>query len=303
MKPQPLTALIIGAAVALSACCSAKNAQISGAEPAAIQETGGTVATLSELREYEFTTREIPLSNGGQKIYGVAYIPARAKSPLVIISHGLGGSYRSNTAYAEQLARHGIAAYIFDFRGGGGTMSDGSTTQMSVMTEVSDLETVLSAARSWDFADAEKIVLFGTSQGGAVSAITAARHAGEVSGAALFYPAFLVHDAVHEQFSSLSEVPDKYQFNWIRAGRAYAADVWDYDVYAEIGAFKKPVLLLHGDADTIVPVSYSERACAVYDSEEYHIIKGAGHGFRGAAFDEACAYLFAWLGKIGMITE
>ena len=50
-------------------------------------------------------------------------------------------------------------------------MSDGSTTQMSVMTEVSDLEAVLAAAKSWDFVDADRIILNGFSQGGIVSAI------------------------------------------------------------------------------------------------------------------------------------
>ena len=91
----------------------------------------------------------------------------------MICSHGLGGSYHSNLEYAEQFAQHGIAAYCFDFRGGGGSRSEGSTTEMSVMTEVSDLETVLEAAKEWEFVDHEKIVLFGTSQGGIVSAITA----------------------------------------------------------------------------------------------------------------------------------
>ena len=36
---------------------------------------------------------------------------------------------------ADYFARHGIAAYCFDFRGGGGSRSEGSTTEMSVMTE------------------------------------------------------------------------------------------------------------------------------------------------------------------------
>ena len=88
------------------------------------------------------------MENQGQKIYGIAYIPniENEKIPLVICAHGLGGSYQSNTAYAEQLASHGIAAYCFDFRGGGGSRSDGDTTEMSVMTEVSDLEVIMEAA-------------------------------------------------------------------------------------------------------------------------------------------------------------
>ena len=43
---------------------------------------------------------------------------------------------------------------------------NGYSIEMSVMTEVSDLEAVMEAASEWDFADESRIVLFGTSQGG-----------------------------------------------------------------------------------------------------------------------------------------
>ena len=217
--------------------------------PEAVQAEGTEILELDNLPAYTYRQQEIELENQGQRIYGVAYIPdTEDKVPLVICSHGLGGSYRSNTAYAEQLASHGIAAYCFDFRGGGGSGSEGNTTEMSVMTEVSDLEAVMEAASEWDFADESRIVLLGTSQGGIVSAIAAARHTDQVSGLVLMYPAFLVSDAIHEQFDSLEEVPDSYRFNWITAGRPYAEDMWDYDVYEEIGNYTDKVLLLHGSA-------------------------------------------------------
>ena len=268
------------------------------------QQTGTEVKALADLPKTTYTQREIWLENEGQRIYGVAYIPeVEGKVPLAILSHGLGGSYSSCLAEAEQYASHGVAAYAFDFRGGGGSMSDGNTTQMSVMTEVSDLEAVLAAAKSWDFVDADRIILNGFSQGGIVSAITAARHADEVAGLVLCYPALLVHDAVHEQFDSLDDVPDEYYFNWIYAGRAYTADMWDYDVYAEIGNYTKPVLLMHGDQDYIVPVSYAERAAEVYPDVEYHVMDGAGHGFNGSSFEDSMEYTFAYLQRVGVLGE
>lgn len=147
-----------------------------------------------QTEQEEWEMLEIELENQGQKIYGIAYIPETENEtvPLVICAHGLGGSYQSNAAYAEQFASHGIAAYCFDFRGGGGSRSDGDTTEMSVMTEVSDLEVIMEAASGWDFVDENKIVLLGTSQGGITSAIAAARHAEQISGLVLMYPAFLV---------------------------------------------------------------------------------------------------------------
>lgn len=89
--------------------------------PEEIQNVGHTVTELESLPTYEYTQREIEVYNDGQKIYGIAYIPETGaeKVPLAICAHGLGGSYQSNIAYAEQLASRGIAAYCFDFRGGG----------------------------------------------------------------------------------------------------------------------------------------------------------------------------------------
>lgn len=258
---------------------------------------------FENLPSYDYRKQEIELDNQGQRIYGIAYIPSteEEKIPLVICAHGLGGSYRSNAAYAEQLANHGIAAYCFDFRGGGGLRSDGDTTEMSVMTEVSDLEAVVEKASEWDFVDENKIVLLGTSQGGIASAIAAARHTDRIYGLVLLYPAFLVSDAVHEQFDSLEDVPDSFRFNWITAGRPYVEDMWDYDVYEEIGNYTKKVLLMHGTEDDIVPISYSNRAAEIYKDVEYYVIDGAGHGFSGSAFDEAVSYLFDYLQKTGII--
>ena len=77
--------------------------------------------------------------------------------------------------------------------------------------------------------------------------------------------------------------------------------MWDYDVYKEIGNYTDKVLLLHGSADSIVPLSYSDRAAQVYEDVEYHVIEGAGHGFSGSAFDEAAGYVFDYLQQIEII--
>ena len=272
--------------------------------PEEIQMEGtAEILEFENLPVHTYRQQEIELENQGQKIYGIAYVPETESEtvPLVICAHGLGGSYQSNAAYAEQLASHGIAAYCFDFRGGGGSRSDGDTTEMSVMTEVSDLEVIMEAASGWEFVDENKIVLLGTSQGGITSAIAAARHTERVSGLVIMYPAFLIRDAVHEQFDSLEEVPDSFRFNWITAGRPYVEDMWDYDVYEEIGNYTGKVLLLHGSADSIVPISYSDRAAEVYGDVEYYVIDGTGHGFHGGAFDEASRYVFEYLQEIQII--
>ena len=78
--------------------------------------------------------------------------------------------------YAELMASHGLAVYCFDFCGSGGFHSDGKMTEMSLITEATDVGTVLQAAKEWDFVDPDKIILLGECQGGAASAIVADRY-------------------------------------------------------------------------------------------------------------------------------
>lgn len=246
-----------------------------------------------------YTTREIWVDNDGQRIYGVAYIPnGVSQPPLVILSHGLGATHTMMVPYAQDLAENGYAAYVFDFRGGAtsGSQSDGDTTNMSVMTEASDLEAVIAAAQGWDFVDTSKIVLAGGSQGGMVSAVVAARNPDVARALILFYPALSIVDDVHEAFASEDDIPETYSlFGWMTVGRNYATDVWDYDVYGEIGKYTGPVLIVHGDADSIVPVSYSQRAAEVYQDCELEVIPGAGHGFTGDAYDQSVRYALDFL--------
>ena len=252
----------------------------------------------------EYHTEEINCTNGGEDIYGVAYIPDTdaAKYPLIIFSHELGNTHTSGTDYAEALAAQGIAVYTFDFRNGSSASRSGNDmSKMSVMTEVSDLEAVIDAAKTWEFVDADKIVLMGGSQGGFVTAAAAAKHTKEIAGAVLLYPAFVIVDDVHNMFSSVNDIPDTYSYRgWFTAGRLYAADVWDYDVYNEIKAYDKPILILHGDRDYMVDKSYSEKAAESYADAEYHVISGAGHGFYGSTFGEAITYVENYLTRIGI---
>lgn len=258
-------------------------------------------AVPAEEYDYEFKVSELCCNNNGKNIYGFSYVPETdGKVPLVILSHELCGTHKNMEHFAEALAGNGYAAYIFDFCGGStSSKSDGLTTKLSVMTEVSDLEAILKAAKTWDFVDTDKIVLLGGSMGGVVTAITASRHIDEIAGTVLFYPAFVLKDNLKSQFSSKSEIPNTFIFRkWIEVGRNFAEDIWDYDLYSELGKNTKPVLILHGDADTCVPMQYSEKAAEIYPYSEYYVIPGGEHGFHDQPFETAKGYILEYLDKL-----
>ncbi len=250
-----------------------------------------------------YRTEVIPCRRGEAEIFGKAFIPeGEGRRPLVIFSHELGDSHKSGIPYAERLAAAGYAAYTYDFCGGsvGKNQSSGANVGMSVMTEVSDLEAVLAEASSWEFADPERIVLLGGSQGAVVTAVAGCRNAERIAGMMLLYPPFTIPDEMRARFRRKERIPEEFDLfgGWMRVGGNYAADVWDLDVYDELAQYQGDVLLLHGDRDTTVPLSVSKRAANVIPRCEFHVIEGGRHGFTGAAFEAAAGHILRYMEKI-----
>ncbi len=247
---------------------------------------------------YEYEIQELYAQRGENQIYGVIYIPKDAgeEMPAVIFSHGFGGTYSVGIQYAEALAKKGYVVYCFDFCGGSpSSRSDGSTLEMSLFTEQSDLEAVIAMIQKLDYVDSDNLFLIGTSQGGAVSAITGATHPKEIRGMVLLYPAFILTERANELFQSEDEIPDVYFFMWMNVGRSYFEPLIGYDIYEEIADYDKDVLLIHGAADSIVPLSCSERALEVYPSAELKIIPSGGHGFYGDNAQQTISYILEYL--------
>lgn len=255
-------------------------------------------------QEYLFRTEEWSCTIDGQTIRGIAFLPdTSGKTPAVICAHGYGSTYVNVLDYGKALAAKGLAAYLPDFRGGGpGSMSDGSTTEMSVMTEAADLMAIVEAAAHWQNVDSRKIVLLGASQGGFASSVAAARIPNDVAALILLYPAYVLIDDMHEAFRSLSAVPDTLIYrNGIELGKKYFSDVWDYDPYAEIGSYKGPVLIIHGTNDEVVPLSYAKRAAQAYEYASLDVIEGGTHGFHGAALAQSIDDILAFLAAVHLI--
>ena len=255
------------------------------------------------VAEMSYRTEEIWCENGSSRIYGVAYIPeAEGKLPLVIFSHELGNNHESGVRYAERLAAQGFAAYVFDFRGGsaGGTQnrSDGSNSEMSVLTEASDLSAVLDAAKAWPFVDNEKIFLLGGSQGGLVTIITGCERQDELAGMMLMYPALSAKaDSQANSYASPEEVPEDVPLfgGWMHVGRNYITDLWQVDFDQLLASCRGKLLLLHGDRDSTVDVSWSEKAVEIIPDCEFHVISGGGHEFYGQPFEDAMGYILSYI--------
>lgn len=280
---------VFALSLALVGCGGAAPASVTDA---AEENIGAAVAAEEENAQEEvdayegmYAVEELNVDDDGTNIYARVYLPTEKKDsyPTVIMSHGIGGTYENCEPYAKQFAAGGVAVVAFDFQGGGpASQSDGEMVDMSTLTEAQDLECVTSAVKELDYVDASQLFLLGESQGGFVSAYAAAQHPEDYKAVVLFYPAFVLQDDAWAKFpNGPQDAPEVEEIYGIQVGKQSYIDNMSFDIYEVIGNYKGDVLIVHGEQDPVVPMSYSERALETYESAELVTIPGAEHGFRG----------------------
>ena len=234
--------------------------------------------------------QELWIKNGTRNIYGQLSRPekAQAKSPIAIIAHGFNGTHHAGLKYFDMLNSMGFLCYTFDFPcGSPQSKSDANTMEMSILDEQSDLEAIVRYFKSRPDVDASRIVLIGGSQGGLVSALTAANLPEEVSELVLIYPALCIPDNWRKSYPQVENIPDTTRLWNVPMGRRFFAEIHDMDAFELIGKYQKPVIIIQGDADRIVSLEDSRRAIKLYKDARLHVIPGAGHGFRPHEFKES----------------
>ena len=228
----------------------------------------------------------------GLTIRGKHFRPATEEMlPAVIICHGFMSNQQSVWKYARQIAEDGYAVFTFDFCGGciKGT-SDGRTVDMTVLTEVADLNAVIDYVLSRTDILGDGVTLMGCSQGGFVSALTAVQRQKCVEKLILFYPALCIPDDAKDgkmMFARFdpNHIPPVIKCGPMKLGRDYAASMLSVDPFEAIRGYHGQVFIVHGTDDEIVKLSYAERAVQAYGKADCHllVLQGAGHGFKGNA--------------------
>lgn len=212
-------------------------------------------------------------------ILGRLALPDGNKSyPLVIFSHGFG--YNEKMLDLEKFAENGIAACDFDFCGGSPfSQSDGSSTEMSVLTEAADLEAVIDTLKANPRIDGKHISLIGFSQGGYVSSIVAMKRPQEIKSLFLLSPAFLIAD--FPMYSLLYGFRKTFHFGNMVLSRKYIKDIKAFSVFEHMDEYTNPVVIYHGTSDSMAPISYSERAARKFPQAKLTRIPNAGHSLTG----------------------
>lgn len=227
--------------------------------------------TYNVIKEKLEVTKE-----DGWVIRGLIFRPdAEGEFPVAIFSHGFGSNYRELMHHGNGYAESGIICVFFDFCGGGlESTSDGTMLEMTVMTEAADLVAVMESVKCLPYVNKDSVYLQGESQGGFVSAIVGRAYYEEIKGLILWYPAFVIPDDSVKRLET-----GETEIMGIKVSPEYNRVAADIDIKELQTGFGKPVLLIHGNEDDLVPIEYSREAAANYGNAMLKEIKGAGHGF------------------------
>ena len=250
----------------------------------------------------KLTRQAFTCNRGSLRLRGAMFRPAEGETfPVAVVSHEFMANRLFTMRYARLLASMGYAAFCYDFSGGCIVgASQGRTTDMTVFTEMEDLKAVIAYAKAQPFADPDRLLLMGCSQGGLVTALTAAEPDTQAEAIILFYPALSIPDDARKgsmmraRFDP-ADIPETLRCGPMKLGRDYAASVLELDPFSVIPAYRGDVLIVHGNADTLVDVSYSRRAYDAFRASAeaaleagqitampliaFHEIDGAGHIF------------------------
>ena len=247
---------------------------------------------------YEDHTFDYTDSEGKKiTIFGQICAPEEeGKYPAVLLGHGFNGHYTDFPAECKAFAERGYVCYAYDFCGAqaGGRSTGRTAADYTPFTMKEDLRAAVKDIKKLPNVDSSQVFLFGGSQGGFVTALTAADQdmKDEIAGVAMYFPALNIPD----DWRGKPEV-ETSPFPGFSIGAKYIHSVQELDPYAVIGDYKKDVCIVWGDMDGIVRREYIHRAVTAYGAArvDLTVIPGAGHGFGGTALDTAVQKVLSFL--------
>ena len=206
------------------------------------------------------------LENEGQKIFGILHKPAGvAKAPCVVVMHGFAsskhGTNRAHVMLSEKLAEQGLASFRFDFRGAGD--SEGSLSDISIEDMVSDALSVLTHTKGLEGIDSERIGVYGSSLGGAIAMLSAAKFK-KVKTMALWAPVasgeLWYRDFIAENPEKLTQDPKEVlsSYRGIKLSPQFQEQFGRMTAAKMLEELDVPLLHMHGEDDKTVSLLHQK---------------------------------------------
>ena len=246
----------------------------------------------------EQMTEKITVLDHGVRLVGILERAAEKQGPLVIVLHGFTSSKdRTHTiAACEAMREAGFATLRFDLYGHG--ESGGEFRAHTLDKWISNTLAMIDYAEGLDFVT--EIWLSGHSQGGLTAALAAGKEPERVKGLILRAPAFMIPRCAREgnmlgvRFDP-DRIPEAFPtIKGLTLEAGYVRSAQAIHVEEAIDAFPGPVLLLHGEADDVVPLRDVAAAAERYRNCRLELILDETHHFDRAP-ERMKAVIRSWL--------
>ncbi len=238
-------------------------------------------ATGSSPVRSNFMEQKIYFKNsGGIRLCGILSDASKNnKRSIIILCHGFASSKDGHTPSTLQkiLNRKNISTFRFDFFGHG--ESGGAFEEITISEAVGDLLNAINLVKKHGYS---KIGLVGSSFGG-IASMVAASKSSDVSLLVLKSP---VSDYRKLQVLRMGkEGIEKWKAKGFvevygrKLNYSFFEDIKNNDGYEAAKKISIPTLIVHGDADDVVPVEQSIKTSKLIKNCKLAIIKGADHNF------------------------
>ncbi|MBX7481737.1 alpha/beta hydrolase [Qipengyuania qiaonensis] len=203
--------------------------------------------TTGGFEEIAYRTDDGLLLNAG-------YRPSRAGSPTILYFHGNGADWVSSVVATDRLVPEGYGVLAAEYRGYRGNPGNPSEEGL-----YRDGRAAIDYLKQNGLAE-QDIVIIGNSIGSGV----AVQMAREIEPMAL---------VLVSPFSSLAGLVAE-KFRWLPTSLLLRDR---YDNAAKLADIRSDILILHGDADSLIPYDHAQRLAAANPRAKVKIFRGAGH--------------------------
>lgn len=219
----------------------------------------------------------------GERIAGTLHLPKRSAGGGVVFGHCFTCSRHTRIVreICSELAEKDVLALRFDFSGNG--QSEGEFTESTYSKQINEMQIAADVIAN---KGAKAIGLAGHSMGAVIALLSAAQTrtvkavcslAGRLSGlnATFFF-----------NKKQLKELEDTGRVSFNSRGRSlqlsakFFSDAKQYDLQQAIKSLKTPLMVVHGDADEIIPVKDAYLSKTLNpEHTKLVVIPGADHMF------------------------
>lgn len=190
--------------------------------------------------DFDFTIESVVFkSSNGNNLNGWILKP-KNKTPTITLLHfhGNAGFLISQYQAMTPLIKYGFQIFVFDYSGFG--FSEGKATRENVLF---DANSALSYVKNRPDVKDTRLVIYGQSLGGHLSAVVAEQRQVDIDGL-----------VIEGAFSSHRDIAAKTAgfFGRILVSEKYCA-------YKSIRTYKKPVLVIHSTEDEVIPFKMGQK--------------------------------------------